>query len=315
MIEAEYKALIDRDKTLVEFNTHFQQLGVMLRDMVNYGTQLIPRCFVSSGRKLPDAIAIGVLLRQIIAMLDGFEVQLSSGSLYSSSLQARSIFETSLLAEWLLSSDTEKKAHYYYVANLRRDRIWALRTVDGTPERDYFLTVMKGFGLNRNLDSEEARSEGRRALDEVNDILSLPEFKSIDAEFEKQRRPPKFIEPFWYKAYGVPSIRSIAEGVGKLHEYEHYYTLLSQATHAGSYKSHLSFADGSMRFEPVRSFENLNELCSLTGSVVIRTFKLYLDVYRGGEPAFVKKYAQDWRPVFMNIPKVTYTDAGGGPNI
>jgi Family of unknown function (DUF5677) len=70
------------------------------------------------------AVLIGVLLRQVIAMLDGIDILLSNGATYASHLQMRALFEASVYIDWILQGDFEKKIDYFYVHNV----FWAART-------------------------------------------------------------------------------------------------------------------------------------------------------------------------------------------
>jgi hypothetical protein len=124
--EKEYKPLLDREKTLEDLK-QLRPWILLIRDITDYGTNLIPRCIGSSDRKLEDAVLVAALLRQVVAMLDGVEVLLSSGAVYASNLQMRALFEASICVDWMLAGDLEKKAQYYYVHNLRRIRMWARR--------------------------------------------------------------------------------------------------------------------------------------------------------------------------------------------
>src|SRR5208282_5602896 len=123
--ETEYKPLLDRDRTLADVKEHLQPWLRLIRDITSYGTNLIPRCMVSSDRKLADAIILATLLRQAVAMLDGIEILLSNGAVYASNLQMRALFEASVYIDWIQLRDTEIRAAYYYVHNLRRMRTWA----------------------------------------------------------------------------------------------------------------------------------------------------------------------------------------------
>jgi hypothetical protein len=127
VLEPEFKTIIDREKHKRDFDEHFTEVETLLRDIANYGSNLIPRCFVSSKRKLEDAIIIGTLLKQVVAMVDAAELLISNAALYSSHLQARAGFEASLFIDWIIKNDTEKKAKYFYVSNLRGDKLWAQR--------------------------------------------------------------------------------------------------------------------------------------------------------------------------------------------
>ncbi|MBW2647486.1 MAG: hypothetical protein JRE23_15180 [Deltaproteobacteria bacterium] len=146
MDEKEYQALIDRDTSVAQLNENFSEILEVLRDVVNYGSNLVPRCFVSSKRTLEDAIVLGVLVRQAIAMFDAIEILLSNAAVYPCHLQTRAIFEVSLYLEWVLQKDTEKRAKYFYVANVRQERVWAMRTQTGSSENVSYGKVMEPFG-------------------------------------------------------------------------------------------------------------------------------------------------------------------------
>lgn len=83
---------------------------------------MIPRCFTSSKRDFKDAVVLAILLRQAVAMLDGIQILLSSGAPHAANLQLRALFEASVYIDWILLGDSERKAQYYYVHNLRRKR-------------------------------------------------------------------------------------------------------------------------------------------------------------------------------------------------
>src|SRR5271166_2490856 len=65
-----HKAVLDREQSVKDakrFNDSLDLLNVLL----DYGTNLIPRAFVSSPRDLKDFCIIFVQLRQFLAHLDG----------------------------------------------------------------------------------------------------------------------------------------------------------------------------------------------------------------------------------------------------
>ena len=79
MQETEFRPLMDRENVVADCKRAYGAQLEMLRDLVNYGTNLIPRCFTTSDKELKDAVIIGVLLRQVVAMLDGIELLTFSG--------------------------------------------------------------------------------------------------------------------------------------------------------------------------------------------------------------------------------------------
>ncbi len=140
--ESEFRALLDRAKAVSDVKSAFAEQVALVRDLTNYGSNLIIRCFtLSSNKELKDLVILGVLLRQVVVMLDGVEILISNGAVYAAGLQARALFEASVYIDWILKSETEKKAVFYYVHNVRRQRMWARRSQSGSPEAVAFAAI------------------------------------------------------------------------------------------------------------------------------------------------------------------------------
>jgi hypothetical protein len=91
--ESEFKPLLNRNKTIADIKEHLGPWLALIRDVVNYGSNLIPRCFSSSEKGLKDTVLLAILLRQVVAMLDGVETLLSNGATHAAQLQMRALFE------------------------------------------------------------------------------------------------------------------------------------------------------------------------------------------------------------------------------
>jgi hypothetical protein len=147
MKEKEFKLILDREKHEADVRQHFSKHVELLIDLANYGSNLIPRAYDSSGKKLEDIVVIGILLKQVVSMIDAVEVLISKGAVGPAMLQARAAFEASLYIDWILKWEPEKKAKYYYVSNLRNQRLWVLRFKTGTQERGLELPPLERFDL------------------------------------------------------------------------------------------------------------------------------------------------------------------------
>ena len=101
MEEQEYKGLLNRQQSISHVEQHFGELLALLRDMTNYGSNLVIRCLATSKRKRQDAIILGVMLRQALVMFDAIEILVSNASVYSANLQSRALFEVSIIGKYL----------------------------------------------------------------------------------------------------------------------------------------------------------------------------------------------------------------------
>ena len=310
MEEREYQALIDRVTSVAQVSEKFSEILGVLRDVVNYGSNLVPRCFVSSKRTLEDAIILGVLVRQAIAMFDAIEILLSNAAVYPCHLQTRAIFEVSLYLDWMLQKDTEKKAKYFYVSNVRQERVWAMRTQGGSSENISYEKIMEPFG---DLFSETTKSlslKGKEYLQEIDRILAQPSFAGIDKDIEAYRAKYKTpYDPPWYAPLGPRSVRQLAVTLKRLHEYEMIYGPSSEVMHSPSHKHHVRFSQGRINFTPIRYLAGIDTIVKFSMATMLKIYKDVLGHYRAAESAnFGKKYLEDWRQAFLGIPSVTYKD-------
>jgi hypothetical protein len=200
-----------------------------------------------------------------------------------------------------LFSDTDRKAKCYIVSNYRDERSWAFKVIQGTPEEAAFGQLAKSIGLDIHAKRPTIASEAKKHLAEVNQILAQADFKAIDAEFDNKRGKRK-IDPEWYELVGAKSIRQVADAVGRLVEYELFYSKGSQITHSASYKDHICFTKSRVHFKPIRHLEGIDVLIIFTVCIAIRLFQSVLGYYRPDElKAFSEKYKEDWRVAFLEI--------------
>lgn len=303
-------AFLDRDKPASEMRVHFQPQLDAIADMVNYGTNLIPRAYQSSGKSTVDVVILGVLLKQMVAMLDAVDVLLRAGIVHAAFLPARAALEASLYIDWVLFSDSERKAACYIVASLRHERMWALRAMEGSSEAKVFNKITDELGIDIHAIHPTLASEAARHLAEVNRNLSQTLLKEVDSEFDAIRRKRgRDFDPEWYVPAGARSLRQIAKDVKRLPQYEFCYSKGSHVTHSALYKDHVRFKKEEVRFRGIRSLRDADELLNTTMPVFIGTFHHVVKYYRAGEAkAFAQYYVDNWREPFQNIKKVEVVD-------
>ena len=306
MQELPHSAILNRDEPREVTVKHFTKQSALLADLANYGSNLVIRAYDSSPKKMAEIVVCGVLLKQVVAMIDATQVLLDAGASHAAFLPARAAWEASVYLDWILFSNSERKATCYIVGNFRDERFWIARVTPGTAEQAAFAAISKSIGANVHANHPNLTMEAATHLTEVNRVLAQPDLQAIDLEFNRVRGRRKR-DPEWYELEGVKSIRQIAEQVGRLAEYEAFYSKGSQVTHSGTYKDHVRFANGQVRFKPIRHLESINLLLNFIVCVAVGTYKHVLQSYRPAEvPAFQKKYIEDWREPFQNVQPIKY---------
>ena len=102
-------------------------------------------------------------------------------------------------------------------------------------------------------------------------------------------------------------MRDLSKRVGRLHEYEIFYSASSEKMHASEYKSHVQFGNGQVTLEPIRNLKSINTLLNFSLSVAFHTYQKVLGRYRPGQlKEFAQRYLECWRDSFLNIKSVNY---------
>jgi Family of unknown function (DUF5677) len=299
--ESAHKGFLDRETVAASVREGLKPWCDLVEDIVSYGSNLIPRCFVSSERGLKDAVVLAILLRQVVAMLDSVHILLSQGACHAAQLPARALFESSVCIDWILLADSDKKCLYYYVHNLRRKRIWARRAQAGSVESKEFMALMGGSGVQ--LTADLAR-EAKKQLERIEEALSKPKFARVSAHFDSLRGRKKY-EPTWYAPFGPRNLREVAAAVDRLAEYTILYSIASQVMHGSSYEQHIAIGKGDITFQPIRSLEGFENVFRFSAANALATYRKVLHEYRYGElENFSRKYVEKWQKHFLNFPPI-----------
>lgn len=312
-MEKPFDSLLHRELHIHDVQQHYANQLALMRDVVNYGTNLIPSCIISSNRSLGDVVVLAVLLKQLVSMLDGLEVLVSKACVPAALLQARAIFEASVQLDFLLKDDKDKKAEFFYVANVRKDLLWAKRTHEGAPEAEKFREALGRFAdvLEPTREKLAEASEDRIAV--VEDFFQKDPWRAINDRFDELRGNKPF-DVNWYAEFGCSSFRKLSEAVGRLHEYEIFYSMSSEKMHGSDYKSHISFAEGHVTLTPVRNLSSAAAVINFSLSSALHSYQAILNAYRPGQlQEFFRRYVRDWREPFLSIKSITYITGEGGP--
>ncbi len=307
MKELPLDAILPRATAVEVTRRHFTKQLELMREMADYGSNLIIRAFNSSPKGLPEIVICGVLLKQVVAMLDAAEVLLTAGASQAAYLQARAAFEASICLDWVLKGDSQFKAACYYVANLRAERHWTLRATKGSPEeRDFNARVASVGGLDVHATRPDLAQQVAKRLAEIDRELAKPEYVSIVQQFD-QRKKKRHRDVGWYALTGATSISDIARKVNREPEYLVLYSRGSTIMHAGAYKDHIKVGGNAIEFMPIRHAADFNDLLNFLCFLVMTTYEAVLQAYRPGEvPQFKTKYAQDWRAALLSVAHVDY---------
>ena len=305
-----FDPLLNRAEALGHVEEYFPEIPRTLAELVDYGTHLIPRCYNSSGKALVDIISIAVLLKQAIAMLDGAQLLIAGGAVQPALLQLRAMFEVSVFLDWTLATESESRARAYYVWNLRRGRMWALRALQGTPEAEALENDLAGLSVSGRLQGADVQAQAAKQLAHFDEQLAAPENAHMNSLFD-DRRGRRLFDADWY-AVLFPrreraTLRTLCEQVGRLPEYQLIYELGSEAMHSRRTDVHFRVTEGKLGFRSLRELTDIGLVAQLLIGQAIHTYGGILRNYRPQEREnFARKYSERWRSILLSKKSVQY---------
>ena len=176
------KKILYRDKA-INFGATISEPLDSLRNFVDYGTDLILRCYYcGSNKSLKDVVALFSLFKNALSMADAIEVMMRQGVIRPGQLQLRSLFEVSVMLQWVLQESGDERARAYHVANLRRQRLDYRRDLPGTVENKAFKDLWDTIG--ERTPSPAREKELRALIDNLNKELSGPSLCYLNKKFE-----------------------------------------------------------------------------------------------------------------------------------
>jgi|SRR5271165_5573369 len=289
-----HKAVLDREYA-VETAKHFKDSLDLLNDLLDYGTNLIPRAFVSSPRDLKAICIIFVQLRQFLVHLDGVATLATAGNCATATLQLRSLLETAHTLEWILASDTNAKINYLYVANLRQRRQWNSTLVPRTPEATRHAETASRVTL-----TPDQVKEITDEITHTDTILASQPFDIINAKFESTYAAKRGYDRPWYEVYAKLSIQKISHEIGRAEEYTYFYSPFSGVSHGSDMWQSIVVDDQDLQMNPIREPQNVPQVVKLAATLALRVLLMLIKQYRADEEEnFNRKYKQEWRTRFL----------------
>jgi hypothetical protein len=299
--------ILDPVQPQLDADTHFKPQLELLNSLVAYGTYVILRCIKASDRGLVDSVALGALLRHFVAMLDAAALLVGQGALYAAAPLSRSMLESSFYLDWILRDDSDQRARAFYVADLRRELLWAQRGQQGTREGQAIERSMAQMGINLEF-SEPVGELAAQVGSRIRELLGSDPYREISAWFDANRRGAN--DKSWYSVCGPPNLRELSRELLREGEYDMIYGPGSDVAHATAFSRQVRFSRGRMHMTPIRHLDGLDSLVRVLCVLSFRTYRAALDHYRPEEAQnFARKYSTEWKNAFLNIPHPEYSAA------
>jgi hypothetical protein len=285
-----FEPILDRDTTKVFAKPIIDIASPILKEAVNWATNLYPRCQTSKAGEKPEAFSLLALFLHVIQSIDAVEVLVSQSCGAPANLILRSAFEAKLSIEYIC----EKKSQ-------RRSAAWAVKHILEEIEyyKNYSPTDPKGNQFREAWDESNWGSfmhpqpfaEGAQACENLKQKLKSPQYADVYKDYQQMIKNPNRL-PEWYSLdKGPRNLWELAQHLKHGVEYEMFYKAWSKQSHAtDTHHLTLPMTDGTSILGPLRNPLDLVNVS--TGGLVImmETLMLVLKKFRPDEISNLK----DW---------------------
>lgn len=269
--------LLDRDFQRVAVHPLIQVACPLLREIVNYGTNVFGRCETDTKyARVADIpgeghLAILLLYLHIVEMIDAIEVMLAQSVAVPSLLQLRSAFEAFLQLEWILQEDTLQRVYAYLVYDFR-NRLKLYQSLDpSSAEGKQHKAIITKDRWASSMPFPHVPELAAR-IQNLEALLTEPHFATVNAVYDAKLP--------WYGLFGGPrNIEQLANALELPLWYEILYRESSHTTHA-------LYLARNLRGKNIRVVRDPSEIPNVTGMAVhvgVYATESMLNFYRPGE--------------------------------
>lgn len=287
-----FEPILNRDKAKVIGKPIIDIAAPVLKEMVDWATNLYPRCQTSKAGERPEAFSLLALFLHVIQSIDAVEVLVSQSCGTPANLILRSAFEAKLSIEYICESKSTRRSAAWAVKHILQDIDYYKNYNPDNPKGVQFRKAWDEGNWGQFM-SPSPRDEASKAIENLEQ--KLKQYTDVYRDYQRMIRSPHRL-PEWYSIDNGPKnlwdlSRHLKQGV----EYEMFYAAWSKQSHATDiHHLTLPMPDGPNILGPLRSPLDLVNVSTGGLMIMINTIQLMIKKFRPNEmPNFVNWHQKE----------------------
>jgi len=198
-----FKPILDRDTAIELAKPIIDLASPILKEAVNYATNVYARCSSSKKGRLYEAYPVLASYVHLIQMADSIEVLISNGCAAPVELLLRSAFEGKLTIEHILEkrSKSKKRAFSWLCKRVIDEIELHERFSPSHPKSKEFKAIYENDQLGKQREFPFL-PEVSEVVDRLKNNLKQSEYAEVYSEYQKRRAKTRY--PEWYSLYEGP---------------------------------------------------------------------------------------------------------------
>jgi Family of unknown function (DUF5677) len=293
---------LNRDISASGAHKLVEQARPVLQAAIDRAALVLDACQSGPSAEPDEDLPVLMSFMHLVEMADGVEILLSSASVHPAKLLLRSMLEALLTIDYILETDTRRRAFAWLVVRAHR-RLTAFESMSSKTQSGKDLSLQIA---NDDIQIDLAQipeTEIDSAIANTREQLKEPNYCVAEAEYRRTKRLLKR-NPEWFALYGGPvSIRDLAWKLRRLSTYQYLYKTWSELTHAGHGGRYLTTTkDGKAAFYALRNATDLLSVAHFASSFLLDAMQSMLRKYAPDElRAFSEWYVNEFRVGYLGL--------------
>ena len=294
------ESILYRELTHVAAKDRIAIASPLLQELVNYATNVFARCLDSASGEENEDVASLMLYLHTIEMTDGIEVLISESCPIPAIPLLRSSFEAVLQIEYILEEDYTRRSLSWLADNVRQ-RLASYEALDPSTTRGKaYKTVLNTDIVAKYLQSPDPALAKEAAVN-LQNLLARPQFKVIEAEFERCKKADKR-RPAWHRLFNGPAtLEGLSRQMRRGAQYEILYRQWSRIAHAQDVSRFItSTKGGESAIMPLRDPDQIEFVTQTAATLMLAATRVVMKKFRPGENV-AKWYITEIRDPFLSL--------------
>ncbi|MCA9783288.1 MAG: hypothetical protein H6678_03345 [Candidatus Delongbacteria bacterium] len=246
-----------------------------IAETVHFGTHILHWSTLSSTGQAWETPLL-LLFRHSLETLDAIGVLLRAGAVEPCKMLLRGLFESLLSSEYILQTDSQRRALCFLVGYLNWEVGMSERLNSASSQGRRFRRKLNKDRILNGLRLPELAGESPRVL-ELERLLAQPLFEEVNREFADLKRRTNRT-PIWYSMFDGPrNLESLAAHVELPGLYEYLYRRWSGAVHGLEvFDGKLKGRDGIPYITQLRAIDNAQHVTLHTLWLQLQHFQSFV---------------------------------------
>jgi len=252
----------------------------LISEMVYFGTHVL-KWAINKPLKGDEHVPTFLLFRRILELADSISILIKSSCIDPCEIILRSLFESLLSLEYLLSDKTKSKRRAIdFIVWTKQQKILSYRRWDpGDPMFNDFQALLRRDDLLKNTNFNEI-PEVKESIRKLQESLRFSGYEESAKEYNKIKRLTRKHPKYWFNLHNGPtSIEELARYLNRPAQYRILYQLWSSAVHGTKLDRFEIDGSKTLFIIQIRCPENAQFITFMTSSFLITCIRLFINFY------------------------------------